>query len=173
MGKLHCLDVGFGDTSVILANSELFLVDCYNEDVLDNYLYDKSYIHAVFITHQHYDHFRGLRYLIGNDIEVGFLIYSPYSRRYNDNSVEYEEWQEFNRYIKYFKDKGTKLYTPYRQNNFDKPWWQPAGLSIWMLGPNKLIANSETREIHECYLGANLFLSRGKSLISPLFPPFT
>jgi beta-lactamase superfamily II metal-dependent hydrolase len=44
------------------------------------------------------------------------------------------------------------LYDPYRQESFEKPWWSPGDLQIWMLGPAKYIATSEERQIHDASL---------------------
>ncbi len=152
MGKLHCLNVGCADTSVITAGRDVFIIDCYHIDEHTNLLPDNKNIKALFITHQHYDHFKGMEYLTENEYKIGYLIYSPYSRRHGDNSVEYDEWQEFQKYVDYFEEQGSKIYEPYRQDNFDKPWWEPSGLKIWMLGPVKGIADKDTRELHDASL---------------------
>lgn len=40
------------------------------------------------------------------------------------------------------------MYTPNRQESFDKPFWNIDGIRFWMLGPQAEIASSETRELH-------------------------
>lgn len=150
--RIYHLSVGCADASVIKSNSATFLVDCHG---IENYVYllpvDKV-LHGVFITHQNHDHHSGLEYLRKNGYSIRYLIYSPYRRRPNDSSVTAEEWDEFNSHRDYFERSGTKLYKPYRQKDFDKPWWDTAGIKIWMLGPISNIADSETREIHDACL---------------------
>lgn len=152
MGLLYHLDVGFGDASVIISDSATFLIDCHRIEDHSSLLSEDKQIRAVFITHQHRDHFSGLEYLQDNDYSIEFLIYSPYDRRYGDNSVEYEEWTEFNSYKEYFQENGAKLYAPCRQSNFDKPWWSSNGINFWMLGPSYDIAQDQNRELHDACL---------------------
>jgi beta-lactamase superfamily II metal-dependent hydrolase len=104
------------------------------------------------MTHQHSDHYSGLGYLKDEGYTIEYLIYSPYDRRYGDGSVTVEEWNEFNSYRDYFKKNGTRLYTPYRQDSWDKPYWSPDGLKFWMLGPKESTATSQTRELHDACL---------------------
>lgn len=152
MGKMINFDVGCADTSLIVSGSDYFLVDCYDPSLYKKHLPDNKKIKGLFITHQHRDHFSGMSYLADNGYSIDYLIYSPYERRRGDNSVELDEWKEFNEHKDFFVGKGTKIYTPYRQASFDKPWWEPPGLKIWMLGPEKGIATSDTREIHDASL---------------------
>jgi beta-lactamase superfamily II metal-dependent hydrolase len=93
-----------------------------------------------------------MNYLKDNKYEIEYLIYSPYERRYGDNSVEYQEWQDFQGYTEHFIKAGTKIYTPYRQDDFSNPWWTVDGLRIWIIGPEKNIATSDTRELHDASL---------------------
>ncbi|MHC4098414.1 MAG: ComEC/Rec2 family competence protein [Planctomycetota bacterium] len=152
MGKLYHLNVGFGDSSIIISGSSTFLIDCHKIEDNAGLLPLNKRIKAVFITHQHRDHFSGLTYLMQKGYSVDFLIYSPYVRRYNDKSVEYDEWFEFSSYKTYFRNKGTKLYEPYRQVDFSEPWWTISGLKFWLLGPPRNIATKETRELHDASL---------------------
>ncbi len=160
MAKIHFLDVGCADTTIIESDGGTIIVDCYNLINHKNLLPTSKNIKAVFITHQHYDHFLGLEYLKDNNYSIEYLIHSPYERRYLDNSVEYDEWNSFNNLVTYFKNKGTKVYTPYRQDSFDKPWWNVLGLKVWMIGPNKSIATSNTRELHDASLVFTIIGSR-------------
>lgn len=153
MGNLWCLNVGCADTSIITTDGgDCFMIDCYNESVFKGYLPSNKLIKALFITHQHYDHFTGMEYLINNGYSVEYLIYSPYNRRQGDNSVQYDEWQEFNKYADHFANNKTKVYKPYRQDELKTPWWEPSGLKIWMIGPERNIASSDTRELHDASL---------------------
>jgi len=160
MAKIHFLDVGCADTTLIETNGETVLVDCVNPVEYRNLLPTSKSILAVFLTHQHYDHFTGLEYLKDNGYSIGYLIQSPYQRRNSDNSVKLEEWNSFNDLVKYFEDNGTKVYKPYRQDDFKKPWWTRDGLKIWIIGPNKEIATSDTRELHDASLVVTIRSSR-------------
>lgn len=152
MGKIWLLNVGCADTTVIDTANTCIMIDCHNPDVFSNYLPTNKKIRAMFITHQHYDHFDCMKYLIDNEYDIEYLIYSPYDRRYGDNSVDKDEWTDFNNYAAYFVNNGTEVYKPYRQEDFSKPWWNIDGLRIWMIGPEKNIASSDTREIHDASL---------------------
>ncbi len=152
MSKIWFLSVGCADTTVINTANTCLMIDCHNPDVFANYLPATKKIRAMFITHQNYDHFDGMNYLIDNEYEIEYLIYSPYERRHGDNSVEYQEWQDFLKYAEYYMQAGAKIYTPYRQDDFSNPWWKVDGLQIWMIGPEKNIATSDTRELHDASL---------------------
>lgn len=152
MGSLHCLDVGCADASVIITDVATFLVDCHNIGDYCHLLPSNKRLRGVFITHQHYDHYSGLEYLRDRGYAIEYLIYSPYDRRYADTSVTIEEWNEFNGHVAFFSRRGTKLYTPYRQNAWEKPYWQTAGLKFWMLGPQENTATSDTRALHDACL---------------------
>jgi beta-lactamase superfamily II metal-dependent hydrolase len=152
MGFLHHLKVGCADCSVIVSGNNHFLIDTHNIEDYKHLLPDNKTIHAVFITHQHYDHFDGLRFLKDNEYKINYLIYSPYDRRRGDNSVDIDEWNECEELIGFFKGKGSKTYSPYRQTSFDKPWWTTNGIDFWMIGPPEDIAKSETRELHDASL---------------------
>ena len=152
MGQLHNLNVGFGDASIIVLGSDTVLIDCHKIEHYVGFLPFNKRISGVFITHQHRDHFSGLSYLMDNKYSIDVLVCSPYERRYNDSSVEYDEWFEFSSYRTYFENKGTKIYTPYRQDDFDKPWWSLGEVKFWMLGPERSIAQKDTRELHDACL---------------------
>jgi len=96
MGKLHCLDVGCADASIIATDTATFLVDCHNIRDSSHLLPSNKALRGVFITHQHADHYSGLVYLRDEGYEIQHLVYSPYSRRHGDASVTAEEWNEFN-----------------------------------------------------------------------------
>jgi beta-lactamase superfamily II metal-dependent hydrolase len=152
MGSLHFLDVGCADATVITTETATFLVDCQDIDKYHHLLPASKTIKALFITHQHPDHYSGMKYLRDKGYKIEYLIYSPYERRYGDNSVTSDQWNEFNDHREYFEGKGAKLYKPYKQESFEKPWWAPAGMKFWMLGPKESTATSETRELHDACL---------------------
>jgi beta-lactamase superfamily II metal-dependent hydrolase len=152
MGKLHCLNVGCADASVIVSTNCTFLVDCHDIESHADLLPSSKNIRGVFITHQHRDHYSGLEYLRRKGYSIGCLIYSPYDRRYADASVTSDEWDEFSSHRDYFGSKGTALRAPYRQESFDEAYWNIDGIKFWMLGPNQKIAASGTRELHDACL---------------------
>jgi len=152
MGDLYCLSVGCGDATIIKSGSETFLVDCHGIEDYSNYLPKNKNLLGVFITHQHEDHYDGLLYLKDNGYTIDYLIFSPYERRRGDHSVTLDEWNEFNALRDYFKEKGTKLYAPYRQSDFKEPFWSPNGVKFEIIGPHSGVAESDTREIHDASL---------------------
>ena len=166
MGELHHLDVGCADASVIKTSTATFLIDCHGIEDYSDLLPTSKSLRGVFITHQHKDHYSGLGYLKDEGYTIEHLIYSPYERRYNDQSVTIEEWSEFNEYCDYFKEKGTKLYWPYRQSNFGEPYWETDGVSFYIVGPDKSIAKSDTRELHDACLVIHAVMDERKCLFT-------
>ena len=152
MGELHCLKVGCADTSIITGPNNTFLVDCCNIADHAHLLPKNKRLRGVFITHQHADHYSGLNFLKDEGFAIDFLVFCPYERRYNDQSVTLDEWNEFTALKEFFQKKGTEFRTPFRQSTFDKPWWAPDGLQFWLIGPEQTIASSDTREIHDASL---------------------
>lgn len=152
MGRLLCLNVGCADASLIITDATTFLVDCHNIGDYHAYLPANKMLRGVFITHQHSDHYSGLGYLKDEGYGIEYLIYCPYDRRYCDNGVTIQEWNEFNAYRDYFQENGTKLYAPYRQDSWEEPYWSIDGLKFWMLGPEQSTATSQTRELHDACL---------------------
>ncbi len=152
MGEMHHLDVGCADASIITNDGATFLIDTHGIEYHANLLPKNKALGGVFITHQHYDHFDGLRFLKDRRYKISHLIYSPYERRRGDTSVEYNEWNEFEELKSHFVSQGTKTYTPYRQESWEKPFWQTNGLAFWIIGPHREIARRDTRELHDACL---------------------
>ena len=166
MGKLYCLNVGCADASIIKTSSATFLIDCHNIEDYSHMLPENKNLLGVFITHQHEDHYSGLAYLKDKGYTIKHLTYSPYQRRYNDQSVTIDEWNEFNGYLDYFQKKGAKLHKPYRQNSFNEPWWSTNGVSFEIVGPAKSIATSDTRELHDACLVIKALMGNKKCLFT-------
>ena len=75
-----------------------------------------NHIDVLIITHQHYDHFDGIQTLIDNEVTVDELWECPYKRRYGDNSVGYDEWQDYQNLKQKLVNKGTKVYNQKADN---------------------------------------------------------
>lgn len=166
MGRIYFCKVGCGDCTVIQAASQTFLIDCYGIEKHTHLLPSSKSLRGVFITHQHTDHFAGLHYLKDKGYKIDFLIYSPYERRYNDGSVTYDEWQDFNELRDYFVGKGTETRTPYRQTDWTKPWWGCGDVEFRMIAPFKDLAKSDTREIHDACLVVLVNARKRKFLVT-------
>lgn len=152
MGKMYHLDVGCADASIIVTDSATFVIDCHNLENHAHLLPANKQLRGVFVTHQHFDHYSGLDYLRKKGYSIDCLIYSPYQRRHGDSSVTIDEWNEFNDHKEHFEKRGTKTFAQYRQDSFEKPWWETNGVKFWMIGPDKVTATRDTRELHDACL---------------------
>ena len=149
--KYYFLKVGCADCTVMHLGSKVVMVDCHQgnpnngeENIID-YIPNKK-IDILILTHQHYDHFDGIKTLIDNNIEVVKVWESNYKRRYGDNSVEYDEWQDYQRLV---AKLNAKVYRPTRSTDiFDTV----GGATFQFLGPKKNINDKETRELHDASL---------------------
>ncbi len=166
MGTAHFCAVGHGDCTVIQANSGTYLVDCHDIHRYSSLLPASKRLRGVFVTHQHRDHYSGLNYLKDYGYAIDFLIYSPYERRYGDNSAPYDEWQEFESLRDYFVRQGTQTRAPYRQDSFNEPWWKAGDVNFWILAPFKDISCSDTRELHDACLVVHVHAGSRRFLIT-------
>ncbi len=166
MGELHCLNVEFGDATVIRTGIHTILVDTHNISDHSGLLPSNGILSGVFVTHQHRDHYSGLEYLWNAGFRINNLIYSPYDRRVGDNSVTLDEWNEFNGLAQRFSSRGTKLIKPYRQADVSKPWWELDELAFTIIGPHSSIASAETRELHDACLVITAFLGKRKCVFT-------
>jgi len=166
MGSLHFLSVGYGDATVIKSNAATFLIDCYGVEKHTYLLPENKKIKAVFITHQHENHYKGSIFLENNGYLIENFIYSPYTRRYADESVSLDEWRDFNSLKNFFQNKGTKLYSPYRQPGFSEPWWESDGIKFEIIGPHSSVADSDTREINDASLVIKAIVGDRKCLFT-------
>lgn len=165
--KYKFLNIGFGDCTIMEIGSKVVMIDCHEgnvlegqEDIISNLPRDK--IDVLILTHQHYDHFDGIQTLLDCSIEVSEVWICPYSRRYGDNSVEYDEWQKHNTLVSKLVENGAKLYKPTRGTGiYDKV----GGVTFQILGPPKNINTYETRELHD----ASLVLAAKKGSMTILF----
>lgn len=152
MGDIHFCNVGCADCTVIRGASDTYLIDCSGIDKHSHLLPTSKHIRGVFISHQHRDHFNGLEYLLENKYRIDFLIYSPYQRREGDNSVEYDEWNEFEDLRQALALQGTQLRKPFRDDNVSNPYWKCGDVTFYILAPFHDIATSSTRELHDACL---------------------
>ncbi len=167
MGSLHCLNVGCADASVIKSDGHTFLIDCHGIDEHASHLPASKTIRGVFVTHQHRDHYSGLKYLWNKGYKIDYLIYSPYDRRYGDTSVTLDEWREFNNFKDKFVSRGTKTYTPYRQSSWNQPFWNASkNVKFWVLGPESNLATASTRELHDASLVVTGSLGKRKCVFT-------
>ena len=166
MGKLHHLDVGCSDASIITTATATFIIDCHNIDEFRHLLPESKKLRGVFVTHQHHDHHSGLQYLYDEGFEIEYLIYSPYERRYGDLSVKLDEWSEFVSLRDAFIKNGTDIRAPFRQESFNEAWWKTNGISFWILGPYQDRATSETRELHDACLLITTMLGKRKCVFT-------
>jgi beta-lactamase superfamily II metal-dependent hydrolase len=165
MGTLHHLKVGCADASLITTDGS-FLIDCHRIEEHENLLPADRHLRGVFVTHQHNDHYSGLGFLRKRGYTIDCLIYSPYDRRYGDASVTKEEWDEFASHRDFFKGQGTDLFAPHQQESWAKPYWDTDGVQFWLLGPNKAIAQSDTRELHDACLVVKAHMGSRKCLFT-------
>ena len=167
MADKYCfLNVGCADCTVLQVGGKVVMIDCHQgniddgeEDILD--FIPNNKIDVLIITHQHYDHFDGIQILIDNNIEVSKIWESCYERRYNDNSVGYDEWQDYQKLI---AKLDAKIYHPKRNVKiFDTV----GGASFQFLNPHSDINDIDTRELHDACLvfividGANTIIFTG------------
>ncbi len=152
MSTVHNLNVGCADANVIVTSTATFLVDTFGIESFTHLLPANKSLRGVFVTHQHADHYGGLKYLRDNRYSIECLFHSPYIRRHGDKSVTIEEWNEHNDHVEFFRKRGTKVYSPFRQTDWSKPYWSTDGVEFRMLGPAEHIAKSDTRELHDACL---------------------
>ena len=149
MGTLHCLDIEYGDATVIKTKTATFLVDTHLIAENPEHLPKNKKIRGVFITQQTEDHYSGLKYLLDEGYTIDCLIYSPYDRQRNDNVISLCEWNEFILLKEKFREKGTRVYSPYRQENWDEPYWETCGAKFWLIGPDRFRAKRARKKSHQ------------------------
>lgn len=149
--RYYFLKVGCADCTVMHLGTKIVMVDCHQgdpdnreEDILD-YI-PKRHIDILILTHQHYDHFNGIQVLIDNGISVSEIWESNYKRRYDDKSVEADEWNEYQRLV---GKLDAKMYRPIRST---KAFDTVCGAKFQFYNPKKNINDKDTRELHDASL---------------------
>ena len=151
--KAHFLNVGCADCTILEMGNDIVMIDCgyrrsgYSTSKPTNiydYLKDvlgKTYIDLLIISHPHHDHYLGLEDLIGR-VTVAEFWGSPYNRRYDDNTLSLDDWNEYARLkqrlnpnLSYTCTKGAEKIL--------------SGCQFLVLGPRKEINDISTRECHD------------------------
>jgi competence protein ComEC len=178
--KAHFLNVGCADCTIFEMGNDLAVIDCGYRQFsngpskptnIANYLsktIGKTYIDLLIISHPHHDHYLGIEDLIGK-FTVAEFWGSPYQRRYGDNSLSLDDWNEYCN----LKDR---LVTD-SQKRFTCSSGARKTLSTCefvVLGPRKNVNDNDTRECHDANLviwistPANNFLVCGDASDSEL-----
>ena len=156
--KAHFLNVGCADCTIFEIGNDLVVIDCgyrrfsnsvskptsiysYLRDVIGN-----TYIDLLIISHPHHDHYLGMEELIGK-ITVAEFWGSPYKRRYDDNSLANEEWQEYCNLKEKLVPDSNKRFTCTKDSR--KTF---SNCEFVVLGPRNDVNTIETRECHDACL---------------------
>ncbi|MDR1168955.1 MAG: MBL fold metallo-hydrolase [Heliobacteriaceae bacterium] len=117
--KVHFLNVGHGDMSLLEVDGKKVMVDCCATDENDAL----SYVRKVFtdkvidyliITHPHSDHIKGLKDLVDDGFEIKQIYESGYRDNDNDEEVYKYAIKLFNeKSAKKLKASGNKVNTDY------------------------------------------------------------
>lgn len=107
---------------------------------------EKTYIDLLIISHPHHDHYLGMEELIGK-VTVAEFWGSPYERRYDDNSLSYEEWKEYCNLKEKLVPDSNRRFTCTK--NIRKTF---SDYEFVVLGPRKNVNSDETRECHDACL---------------------
>ena len=153
--KAHFLNVGCADCTIFEMGNDVVVIDCgyrrfsngaSKPTNIASYLKStigKTYIDLLIITHPHHDHYLGLEDLIGSFTVAAFWG-SPYDRRYGDNSLSLDDWNEYNDLKNRLVSDSNKRF------NCSKDARKTfSGCEFIVLGPRKTINNDDTRECHD------------------------
>ncbi len=153
--KAHFLNVGCADCTIFEMGNDVVVIDCgyrrFNNGAskptniasyLKNYI-GKTYIDLLIITHPHHDHYLGMEDLIGG-FTVAEFWGSPYERRYGDNSLSIDDWNEYNNLKGRLIPDSNKKFTCTKgvRKTF-------SGCEFVVLGPRNTINSDDTRECHD------------------------
>ena len=143
------------DCTIFEMGNDLVVIDCgyrrFNDNIskptnISNYIRNtigKTYIDLLVISHPHHDHYLGIQDLVG-DFTVAEFWGSPYQRRYGDNSLSNDDWNEYcelrNKLVpniqkRYVCSKGVR-------QTF-------SGCEFTVLGPRNTLNDNDTRECHD------------------------
>lgn len=149
--KYYFLNVGCADCTVMHLGDKIVMVDCHqgnqeNEEAnILNYI-PNGHIDILILTHQHYDHFDGIQVLLDNNISVSEIWESNYKRRHSDNSVDIDEWNEYQNLI---VKLDAKIFQPTRNTeSFDTV----GSAKFQFYNPKNNINDKDTRELHDASL---------------------
>lgn len=156
--KAHFLNVGCADCTIFEIGNDVVVIDCgyrrFSNGVskptsIYNYLKDvigKTYIDLLIISHAHHDHYLGMEELIGK-VTVSEFWGSPYERRYDDNSLSYEDWKEYCSLKERLVPDLNRRFTCTKNTRKTL-----SGCEFVVLGPPKDVNTNETRECHDACL---------------------
>lgn len=178
--KAHFLNVGCADCTIFEMDNDLVLIDCgyrrfgkglskpTNIATYINNVIGKSYIDLLIITHPHHDHYSGIEDLL-DIFTVAKLWGSPYKRRYDDNSLSLDEWNEYCQLKEKLIPDSEKRFTCTKNARISF-----SGCEFVVLGPRCNVNDNDTRECHDASLiiwvatPANKFLICGDASDSEL-----
>jgi len=156
--KAHFLNVGCADCTIFEIGNDLVMIDCgyrqFNNspskptNIMDYLKYEirKTYIDLLIISHPHHDHYLGMEELIGN-ITVAEFWGSPYDRRYGDNSLSLDDWNE---YCDLKEKLVPDLHWRFTCTKGVKQAFSSSTFVV--LGPRKDVNANEARECHDACL---------------------
>ncbi len=150
--KAHFVNVGCADCTIFEMDNDIVVIDCGYRRVgsgvskptsIYNYLktvIGKTYIDLLIISHPHHDHYLGIEELIGK-VTVAEFWGSHYNRRYDDNSLSLDDWNEYLRLLDRLNPNLTYTCTKGVERVF-------SGSRFLVLGPRKDLNQNEARECH-------------------------
>jgi len=107
---------------------------------------------VLILTHAHRDHFDGIQVLLDNDVTVDKVWESKYERRTGDNSIDYDEWQEYQGLV---RKLNATVYQPERSLS----WFDTIGrASFQFYNPTASINEDDQRHIHDASLAFNILI---------------
>ncbi len=156
--KAHFLNVGCADCTIFEMGDDIVVIDCgyrrFNAGVSKptvisdylRYVIGKTYIDLLIISHPHHDHYLGMEKLIGK-ITVYEFWGSPYKRRYGDDSLSIDDWQEYHALQKALLPDHRFICWKGAKKKFANGLFE-----FVVLGPHKNVNDNENRECHDANL---------------------
>lgn len=155
--KVHFLDVGCADCTIIETGGRRLMIDCGYRRVgtgvsrptdIAQYLgvcSSQVHIDLLILTHPHHDHYLGLADLRGR-VTFGEIWGSPYDRRTGDHSVSLDDWSEYHSLVNDFATS-SNFFTV--QSGVRERW---GNADIAVLGPRRNANTDPHRECHDSSL---------------------